>query len=105
MIELVKQLNAFSDYCAKRGVSIYISFSPLMEGDRPKQVRSLTSLEKDMRAKVRMKFVGDSIGYIYPKEYFFDNEFHLNGTGRGIRTRHLVDTMKGVPELASAPKK
>jgi hypothetical protein len=103
--ELVKQLNSFSDYCAKRGVSMYISFSPLMEGDRPKQERALTSLEKDLRAKVHMKFVGDSIGYIYPKEYFFDNEFHLNGTGRVIRTRHLVDTMKIVPELASAPKK
>jgi hypothetical protein len=103
--ELVKQLNRFADECAKRGVSTYISFSPLMEGDRARQVKSLTSLEKDLRARVHMKFVGDSLGYIYPKEYFFDNEFHLNGTGREIRTKRLVDTMKAVPELASAPKK
>ena len=102
--ELVKHLNGFSDYCLDKGVSVYISFSPLMEGDRQKQVRMLTSFEKDLRARIRMKIIGDPIGYIYPQDYFFDNEFHLNGKGREICTRRLVETMKSVPELANAPK-
>ncbi|OHD66886.1 MAG: hypothetical protein A2176_12555 [Spirochaetes bacterium RBG_13_51_14] len=103
-VELVKHLNAYAAYCAAQGVSVYITFSPLMENDRPNQERMLRSLEKDMWAHIRMKVFGDAVGYIYPKKYFFDNEFHLNGTGREIRTRMLIETMKQVPELAFAPK-
>jgi hypothetical protein len=103
--QMVSQMNKFSAYCAARRVKVYISFSPLMENDRPKQETTLKSLEKNMRDRISMKFIGNSTGYIYPKSYFFDNEFHLNGTGRAIRTKHLIETMKEIPELSSAPKR
>ena len=103
--QLVMHLNTFSAYCAARGVKVYITFSPLMENDRPKQEATLRSLEKDMRDRIKMMIIGNATSYIYPQSYFFDNEFHLNGNGRAIRTRHLVETMKKIPELSSAPKR
>lgn len=101
---LVAHMNMFSAYCAARGVKVYLTFSPLMENDRPKQEAALRSLEKDLRDRIHMTIIGDATEYIYPQSYFFDNEFHLNGNGREIRTRHLVETMKKIPELSSAPK-
>jgi hypothetical protein len=103
--QLVMHMNKFSAYCAARGVKVYITFSPLMENDRPKQEATLRSLEKDMRERITMKFIGNSTAYIYPRSYFFDNEFHLNGNGRAIRTRHLIETMKEITEPSIAPKR
>jgi hypothetical protein len=103
--ELVRQMNTFSAYCAARGVKVYLTFSPLLENDRPKQEALLKKLEKDMRDRIHMTFFGDAPSYIYPRSYFFDNEFHLNGNGRAVRTRHLIETMKEVPELSSAQRR
>lgn len=100
---LVQRVNEFSSFCTGRGVEFYISFPPLMEQDRPKQVEILTRLEKDMRKRLKTKFVGNSITNIYPQELFFDNEFHLNGTGRQVRTKRLVDVMMADPLLSSPP--
>ncbi|MBN2077740.1 MAG: hypothetical protein JW838_02160 [Spirochaetes bacterium] len=100
---LVTRFNRFSTICEEKGVALYVAFSPLMEQDRPKQVKTLTKLEKDMRERMKVKFIGTSIENIYPQKYFFDNEFHLNGTGRQVRTRRLINAMKDDPFLSRPP--
>lgn len=94
--DLVARLNEFHDYCRARGVTIYIGFPPLMEGNREKQETILRSLEADLKQRVAIPLIGDPLNYIYPRDYFFDNEFHLNGTGREIRTTRLIQDMKAI---------
>jgi len=105
--ELVTRMNQFAAYCAARGIDLYLSFSPIMEWSRQreKQAAALNSLEKDLGNRIHMKIFGNSMEHIYPRDYFFDNEFHLNKKGRDIRTRRLIEAMKLDPLLSRAVKR
>jgi hypothetical protein len=100
---IVTYMNRFSAYWEPRGVKIYLAYSPLMENDRPKQEKTLQSLDKDIRARIKMKVIGSPLTYIYPQKYFYDNEFHLNGEGRELRSEQLLKDMKADPVLSRAP--
>ncbi len=102
--ELARHMNDFAAYCAGRGAAVYLTFSPIMEWARARkeQEKSLRIIEGDLRKRIHMKVFGEAVDYIYPREYFFDNEFHLNKKGRDIRTKRLIDTMKRDPLLSSA---
>ncbi len=99
---LVKRLNDFTDRCRAQGVDVYIMFSPVMLADRVEQEPILASLAADMRKRLHMKVVGDPLNYLYPREIFYDNEFHLNGKGREIRTSQVIEDLKTDPLLSSA---
>jgi len=105
--ELVRHMNDFASLCAARGIDVYLTFPPVMEWPlaRKQQGEILQSIENDLRKRIRMKVFGDAEGYIYPRDYFFDNEFHLNKKGREVRTRRLIETMKREPLLSSAAKR
>ncbi len=100
---VVVYMNRFSSYWGQRGVKLYVAYSPLLENDRPKQEKALQSLDADIRARIKMKVIGSPLSYIYPQKYFFDNEFHLNGEGRELRSRQLVKDMMADPVLSRAP--
>ncbi len=100
---VVLYMNRFSSYWERRGVKIYLAYSPLLENDRPKQEKTLRSLDRDIRERIHMKVIGNPLNYIYPQKYFFDNEFHLNGEGRELRTRQLLEDLKTDPILSRAP--
>lgn len=100
---VVNKLNWFASYWGGRGVKVYLAFSPLLENDRPKQEKILRSLDSDIKKRVRIKVIGSPMNYIYPQKYFFDNEFHLNGDGRELRSRQMVEDMKTDPVLSRAP--
>jgi hypothetical protein len=104
--ELVERMNEFAAFCADRGVRLYLSFSPIMEWKhgRKKEVDALLGIEKDLKRRVHMKVFGDPLAYLYPRDYFFDNEFHLNKKGREIRTRTLIESMRHEPLLVHAPR-
>lgn len=100
---IVAYLNRFVSTWEPKGVKIYLAYSPLLENDRPKQEKMLKSLDKDIRERVHMKVIGSPLNYIYPQKYFFDNEFHMNGEGRELRSKQLVEDLKAEPVLAKAP--
>ncbi len=104
--QLARHMNGFAAYCASRGATVYLTFPPIMEWTRARkeQEKSLKSIENDLKNRIHMKVIGDAVSYIYPREYFFDNEFHLNKKGRELRTRRLIETMKLDPLLSSAKK-
>lgn len=104
---LVKLMNDFYDHYTAKGVKIFLMIPAVMEGrDAAQQerfTRSLTSLEIDLRKNLKMPVIGESMKFVYPQSYFFDNEFHLNGTGRQVRTKLLIEYFKKDPVLGSAP--
>lgn len=102
---IVRLYNRFYETWYPRGVHVYISFSPLLIQDRKKQVASLARLYKDMINRVKIPIIGLPTDFMYPADMFYDNIFHLNGKGRELRTKALIQDMKKIPELAHAPKK
>lgn len=102
---VLRLYNGFYDEWHPRGVRIYLSFSPLLIQDRAKQVKALGLLYKDMVNRVKIPLIGLPTDFMYPADMFYDNIFHLNGRGRELRTRALIQQMKKIPELAAAPKK
>jgi hypothetical protein len=43
-----------------------------------------------------LQFIFSSSSYVYPKDYFFDTAFHLNDTGKVIRTQQLIIDLKNI---------
>lgn len=102
---VLRLYNEFYDEWTPRGVRIYLSFSPLLIQDRDKQVKALGKLYKDMVNRVKIPLIGLPTDFMYPADLFYDNIFHLNGTGRELRTESLIRQIKKVPGLAAVPKK
>ncbi len=38
--------------------------------------------------------ISDCMDYIYPQEYFYDTNYHLNDKGKEIRTMQLIEDVK-----------
>ncbi len=100
---LVQYMNRYSSYWRSRGVRLYIAYPPIMENNRPKMEEVLRKFDKDIRTRIQMKAIGSPLSYIYPRKYFYDNEFHLNGEGRKVYTRQFVEDLKSDPVLSRAP--
>ena len=92
--EMTALFNKFHEEWSKKGVDIYISFPPLYEENRKKQIKELSILFANMKSSLKPKLIGHPADFIYPRKYFFDNIFHLDVVGREIRTKKLIQRMK-----------
>jgi hypothetical protein len=102
---IVKIFNEFHETWSPKGVDIYLSFSPLIEENKEDQLKSLNKLREHMRKSLKLTIIGKPGPFVYPKEYFYDNPFHLNAEGRKVRTGELIKAMKGFEKFARPPKK
>ncbi len=95
------------DYCVEKGAKLYIAFPPLMvekgNGDKLREVTGkLNSLYRDMET-LGIPMIGNPRDFVYPEEYFYDTIYHLNGSGREMKTREMIKAMKAYPSLFTVP--
>lgn len=88
-------INGFADRIVKRGASIYYSFAPMnnaavSEEEMAKKDEFFAYVSK----KLRFTVISDINDYLLDKEWFYDSNFHLNTSGRVLRTVQLVCDIK-----------
>lgn len=88
-------INGFADRIVKRGASIYYSFAPMnnaavSEEEMAKKDEFFAYVSKNLRFSV----ISDIDDYLFDKEWFYDSNFHLNTSGRVLRTVQLVCDIK-----------
>ncbi len=102
VVDLIKDLREF---CGEKGVPLFLSFPPIMvqetypghiqaysTGDDVKKMFEEFFLEEIKPLDIET--IGRPGDFVYPVEYFFDTIYHLNETGRRVRTEKLIVEME-----------
>ncbi len=92
-IELVSQMNSAIRAAKSSGAAVYFGFCPADAGALVDGADKLSHLQAyDALIDNIYEFdgrLGSSADYIYDHSYFYDCAFHLNDTGRALRTYRM----------------
>ena len=88
-------INDFADRIAQKGAIVYYSFAPInnaavSDEEMAKKDEFFAYVSKNLRFSV----ISDIDDYLFDKEWFYDSNFHLNTSGRVLRTVQLVCDIK-----------
>ncbi len=92
--ELIDYYNEYNQYVIEQGATMLAACSPLIDRpDRPTDVEYEELYEK-VRSGLQFEMISDWKDYIYPMDYFFDTNEHLNDRGRVYRTEQLISDIE-----------
>lgn len=92
------KIRAFKNECDAAGIRVIATWSPLMDSALLREkMASITRRIESFRSQFKalgISVLGDPLSDIYPAEQFYDTDYHLNETGRAIRTNRIIDGLK-----------
>jgi len=84
-------LSTFNKECKNKGVKLVLAFPPLEKSQFDNRFLSdINTIKKG----TDLEFIGSPEDYLYDSELFYDSSYHLNGKGREIRSRKLINELK-----------
>lgn len=93
----VSRVNAFAGACERKGVKVYFRFCPMnedaLEEGGKEQISSFESL---LRETLNCEVIGTAERALMDSGWFFDTNFHLNGSGTIVNTALLAEELKQV---------
>jgi len=90
-------LEQFVEWCKQRDVEVIFMPSTLMWDDSYKQNSTERWFYEHIADEVRKRgwcFVGEPYDYMYPKEMYFNTNFHLIDTARKKRTLQMIEDLR-----------
>lgn len=86
-------LHNFAEKCKKDGVSVYISYPPYPKTEYfGKNKERVDALDLKLRKNLpNIVFLDKPTNYIFEDSLFYDTIYHLNKTGREVRTKMLIE--------------
>lgn len=91
---LIDYYNEYSEYVTEQGAIMLAAGTPLINRpDRPTDEEYAEFYEK-VKSELQSDFISNWQDYIYPMEYFFDTNEHLNDIGRVYRTEQLIKDLE-----------
>lgn len=91
---VVPLLARFIQDMEARGVSVMISYTPLMVSYYEQHKLELDQAYQAMRQSVPASVANVPSAYVYGSNMFFDTVYHLNAVGRSLRTRSLAQDIQ-----------
>lgn len=92
--EMKQYWNNFNEIIIENGGTVVMSVPPILKEDLKISNSDLEKLEKELKEELEFPVISNLEDYIFPKEYFFDTNFHLNNSGRMIRTNLLINDLR-----------
>lgn len=92
--------NDLGEYVSEHGGMLFMGVPPILKEDLKLSDGELGLLENQLRTELNFPVISRFQDYIFPKEMFFDTNFHLNNTGVQVRTELLIEDIKGYTEKA-----
>ena len=88
------QINAYCRKAAKKGASVYMSFSPMnrsaLTGDVSEEIAAYFSLCNET---FDCPIISNPLNYVLDSGWFYDSNFHLNTAGAKLRTYLLAQDL------------
>lgn len=97
---LIDYYNEYNEYVTRQGAIMLAVCAPRIDcPDRPADAEYEESYER-VKAELQFAFISDWKDYIYPMDYFFDTNEHLNDIGRVYRTEQFIKDIENWKENA-----
>lgn len=90
----VDELNDVSDAARAHGAHVYFLFPSYMDRAYTVNRRKIAALERRLSREMRIPIVGSPGDFAMPSDLFFDTRFHLNETGRALRTVRMIAMLR-----------
>ncbi|MCW6036516.1 hypothetical protein K4A83_09590 [Spirulina subsalsa FACHB-351] len=79
-----------------QGMGVYYLFPPVSESAWAGSEAIAQQIEQRLRDTHHPYILGSPQDFVYPDDWFYDTENHLNCEGREARTRQLIDLLKQI---------
>jgi hypothetical protein len=90
----IDYLNAFAQYCQKRGAQVFFAYSPVSEDSFADFRPAFEAWHRHLRDKLAFPVLHGPEVSVFPDELFFDTPSHLTGEGALRRTKMLVKALE-----------
>ena len=54
--------------------------------------------DRNVKELIRVQYISNSLDYVYPKEMFYNSDWHLNEIGRKCWSEQLIKDIKGATD-------
>ncbi|MEK6236358.1 MAG: hypothetical protein N2C14_16750 [Planctomycetales bacterium] len=85
------RLNAFARACRTKGVTLYLSYSPLPQPAFKGSRRALSHLHRNLKELLDIPIVNSPETLVFPQGEFYDSMAHLTLAGKKKRSRILLE--------------
>jgi hypothetical protein len=92
----LSDLNSIAASARERGAHSYFMFPSYIDRSYIINIPAIEALRRKIDDGTTMPIVGTAADFVYPKQYFFDTRYHLNGEGRDLRTLKMVQVLRDV---------
>lgn len=89
----IEHLNRFHAYCRQLGVRVFFSHPPYEQTALRRSRPAVDRIEATLRAKLAMPILDTPDEMSFPREDFFDTEYHLALTGKRKRSQLLAERL------------
>ena len=92
----LNDLNAIDEDARTAGAHSYFMFPSYIDRSYNINIPAIDALRQKIAGGTSMPIVGTPADFVYPKQYFFDTRYHLNGEGRDLRTLKMIEVLRAV---------
>ncbi len=87
---VVERLNNLKEYLESKGATLLLAGYPIADTSNRSSNEAYINFENELKEKMDAPVISHYTDYIYPCDYFFDTELHLNNVGKQVRTNQLI---------------
>jgi hypothetical protein len=88
--EVVDLLNSFNTLVKSKEARVLLAFPPIPEPEYDSMEDELGSLAATLQKQLEMELLSMPVDNVFPLGDFYDTRYHLNETGRSLRSRQLA---------------
>lgn len=88
--EHIRYMNDYVSYIEQKGAVAVVAFSPIIMFDGQTSLDELNEHKKQLVEALNCSVISNFEDYLYPTDYFYDTNYHLNDMGKVYRTRQLI---------------
>ena len=92
----LSDLNSIAASARERRAWSYFMFPSYIDRSYSINIPAIESLRRKIAGGTTMPIVGTPADFVYPKQFFFDTRYHLNGEGRELRTLKMIEVLRAV---------
>lgn len=87
---VVERLNNLKEYLESKGATLLLAGYPIADTSNRSSDEDFINFENELKEKMNAPVISHYTDYIYPCDYFFNTNLHLNNAGKQVRTNQLI---------------
>jgi hypothetical protein len=101
----IDELNDFYSYAKSKNVEVFFIYPNLPITEFKKNQEVISKLSIDLANNLKIEILNRPSDFVFPDSLFFDTVYHLNGKGRELRTKKLIELIKKSTNVQQALEK